>query len=68
MAEHFIAEGLHYHVAGRAVIDDVSLALTKVNWLRSSAQTVREIHPAAPADRFSQTSNRALRAGGQTAA
>ena len=29
MAEHFIAEGLHYHVAGRAVIDDVSLALTK---------------------------------------
>ena len=29
MAEHFIAEGLHYHVAGRAVIDNVSLALTK---------------------------------------
>ena len=29
MAEHFIAEGLHYHVAGRAVIDDVSLTLTK---------------------------------------
>ncbi|MGI3453233.1 ATP-binding cassette domain-containing protein, partial [Citrobacter arsenatis] len=29
MSEHFIAEGLHYHVAGRAVIDDVSLALTK---------------------------------------
>ena len=29
MAEHFIAEGLHYRVAGRAVIDDVSLALEK---------------------------------------
>ncbi len=41
MAEHFIAEGLHYHVAGRAVIDDVSLALTKGELVRSSAQTVR---------------------------
>lgn len=41
MAEHFIAEGLHYRVAGRAVIDDVTLALEKVNWWRSSAQTVR---------------------------
>lgn len=29
MAEHFIAEGLHYRVAGRAVIDDVTLALEK---------------------------------------
>ena len=29
MAEHFIAEGLHYRVAGRAVIDNVSLALAK---------------------------------------
>ncbi|EIV2905838.1 heme ABC transporter ATP-binding protein [Citrobacter sp. RHBSTW-00696] len=29
MAEQFIAKGLHYRVAGRAVIDDVSLALEK---------------------------------------
>lgn len=29
MAEHFVAEGLHYRVAGRSVIDDVSLALAK---------------------------------------
>lgn len=29
MAEQFIAEGLHYRVAGRAVIDDVTLALEK---------------------------------------
>ena len=29
MAEHFIAERLRYHVAGRPVIDDVSLALTR---------------------------------------
>ncbi len=64
MAEHFIAEGLHYRVAGRAVIDDVTLALEKGELVALIGPNGAGNHPAAPADRFSETGYRALRAGG----
>lgn len=67
MAEHFVAEGLHYRVAGRSVIADVSLALAKGELVALIGPNGAEIYPAAPVDRFSQTGCRALHAGGQSA-